>query len=416
MRLLLRLLPPPGVGRPLAVQAAIFAVGSGLFLSGSAVFFTQVVGLSPAAVGVGLSVSGLVSMLLAVPLGSLVDRVGAQRMWVAAICLELAMYLLYPFVRGFVGFLAVVIALSLVEGSGGTARSVYTMEVIPQADRVRILAYQRSALNVGFTVGAGLAGLVLWIDTRPAYLALPLGYALVLAFNAAWVARLPRVAPTAGRPAAAGWAARFAVFADRSFLAVVTIAAVLWTTDTVYMVVSPLWLIAHTDAPRALIPWLVALNTVLVVILQVWVSRGGDTVSGAARCMRRAGFALAAACVLLAATGFSTGAVTIGLFLVVGVALTAAEMYQSAGVWGINSQLPPADLRGQYIGASRMVGQLRQILAPAALTALTVTWGGPVGWLLIAAAVSVAGVLAVPVTAWAARSPRLGSVPEPVGV
>ncbi|MFD0788063.1 MFS transporter, partial [Micromonospora azadirachtae] len=55
--------PPAGLTRALAVQAMVYAVGSGLFHAGSAVFFTRALGLSAAQVGLGLSIAAGVSLL-----------------------------------------------------------------------------------------------------------------------------------------------------------------------------------------------------------------------------------------------------------------------------------------------------------------------------------------------------------------
>ena len=63
------------------MQSVLFAIGEGTFLTGSAVFFTQIVGLSAGQVGLGLTVAGVVSFFLAVPLGKLADRIGPKRMW-----------------------------------------------------------------------------------------------------------------------------------------------------------------------------------------------------------------------------------------------------------------------------------------------------------------------------------------------
>lgn len=74
-----RMLPPTPLARRLSVQSIMFAVGEGVFLTGSAVFFTQIVGLSAAQVGLGLTAAGVVTFFFAVPLGRLADRVGAKR-------------------------------------------------------------------------------------------------------------------------------------------------------------------------------------------------------------------------------------------------------------------------------------------------------------------------------------------------
>ena len=59
----------------------LFAIGEGTFITGSAVFFTQIVGLSAGQVGIGITVAGLAAFVCSVPLGKLADRIGPKRMW-----------------------------------------------------------------------------------------------------------------------------------------------------------------------------------------------------------------------------------------------------------------------------------------------------------------------------------------------
>ena len=77
---LVRLAGPTPLVRRLSTQSVLSAFGDGVFLTGSAVF-TQVVGLSAARVGLGLTIAGVVTFLVAVPLGKLSDRFGAKRVW-----------------------------------------------------------------------------------------------------------------------------------------------------------------------------------------------------------------------------------------------------------------------------------------------------------------------------------------------
>src|SRR5262245_37255588 len=98
-RLLSRVLPPAGLPRKLSFQSAVIAVGGGTFITGSVVFFTHVLRLSPLQIGTGLSISGLASLGMSLPLGALADRVGGQRAWVAGAVAEAAGFLSYPFAR-----------------------------------------------------------------------------------------------------------------------------------------------------------------------------------------------------------------------------------------------------------------------------------------------------------------------------
>ncbi|NES16479.1 MULTISPECIES: MFS transporter [Micromonospora] len=402
--------PPAGLTRALAVQAMVYAVGHGLFQAGSAVFFTRALGLSPAQVGLGLSLAAGVSLLGTVPLGALTDRYGSQGVWLVGLLVEAALFASYPFVGGFAGFLAVVAALAVVDAATGVARQVYSINVLPAEERVTALAYQRSSLNVGFGLGAVISGGVLALDTMAAYRGMVWFNAAMLLVTALFVGRLPRL--PGGRRSATP-TSRLAVFRDRPFLAVALLSGLLSSHGTLYLVVLPLWVLSRTDAPRTLIAALVLLNTVLAVLLQVRVSRGADTTSGAARALRDGGLLIALFCLVLPLSAVTGGWVTIGVLVAAAVVLTLAELVQSAGMWGITSTLPPAAQRGAYVGAFRLGGQLQYLVAPAGLTALGVSTGGW-GWFPLAALFTVAALAAVPLVAWAASRPRLGAAaPEP---
>ena len=55
-----RILPPSKLERDLALQCVLSAFATGSFLTGTAVFFTQVVGLTGAQVGLGMSIAGTI--------------------------------------------------------------------------------------------------------------------------------------------------------------------------------------------------------------------------------------------------------------------------------------------------------------------------------------------------------------------
>ncbi|KKK06154.1 hypothetical protein LQ51_09865 [Micromonospora sp. HK10] len=393
--------------RALAVQAMVYAVGSGLFQAGSAVFFTRALGLSAAQVGLGLSVAAGVSLLGAVPLGGLTDRYGPQRVWVLGLLLEAALFGAYPLVGGFLGFLAVVVALALVHAAAGTARQVYSINALPPAERVTAMAYQRSLLNVGFGLGAVISGLVLAVDTMAAYRAMAWFIAAVFLVTSIFVQRLPRL-PEVTR--AVEPMSRFAVLRDRPFMTVSLLSGLLTAHQTLYLTVMPLWILTHTDAPKTLIAGLVLFNTVLIVLLQVRASRGADTAPGAARASRRGALLIALFCLVLPVSGATRGALTVVVLVAAATLLILAELIESAGAWGLTATLPPAAQRGAYVGAFQLGSQLQYLIAPAGLTALGVTTGGW-GWYPAAAIFALVGLVIVPAVAWAGRMPRLG---EPV--
>ncbi|HEY3009320.1 MAG TPA: MFS transporter [Micromonosporaceae bacterium] len=360
-------------------------MGSGTFLTGSVVFFTQVVGLTPVQIGIGFSLVGMVGLFGSLPLGHLADRIGGQRAWVAGALLEAAAFVGYPFAHGFWSFVFVIVAGSIgdVVASGG--RTVYIAAALPVQIRVRAMAFMRAYLNVGFTVGAGLGAAALALRSDGGLIAMALLNAAGLAVNAAVVSRMPAV--TAER-VTQGRVSPWGVLRDHPYTALATVFAVVWL--------------------HGMLGALFGLNTVMAVLLQVPATRGADTAAGSVRLMRRAGVASAVACPVIALSGATRGWVTVGVLALSVVLTTATELWSSAAQWYFQTELPPADQRGAYLGANRSVMGVSRMVGPAALTFLAIQTGGW-GWWVIAVLFVACVVATQPVVAWVQRTPRNGA-------
>ena len=105
-----RILPPTKLERDLALQCVLSAFATGSFLTGTAVFFTQIVGLTGSQVGLGMSIAGVVTLLLSLPLGRLSDRVGAKPLWAVASLVEALLYFAWPLAGGMLTFVAAAVA------------------------------------------------------------------------------------------------------------------------------------------------------------------------------------------------------------------------------------------------------------------------------------------------------------------
>ncbi len=388
-----RFLPPTPLARRLSAQSILFAVGEGAFLTGSAVFFTHVVGLSASQVGLGLTIAGLSSFAFAVPLGRFADRVGPRRLWAAVAVVEAAAYLVWPWLEGFWQFLAMVVVLRIFGTAGGAARGAYTLNVFTREERVRSLAFMRSALNIGFTLGAMIGGLALATNSDTVIRWMPLVPAAILALNAMLIARLPDSERTAASadPVAGTDVTRTSVLRNRAFLALSFFDGILSTNQILLNVVIPLWLVQETDAPRVLLAWLFGTNTVLAVLFQVPASRGAETVNGALRAARISTGFMVLSCFIVMVTHDTLGWTTILLVWLGHVTVTGAELFQSAGHWGFSSELTEPERRAEYQGVSQVGGTLGSVWAPALFTFLAMGWG-TTGWLVIAAIVTVAGI------------------------
>lgn len=381
-RWLASLVPPTPLARKLSLQSILFAVGEGAFLTGSAVFFTRIVGLSAAQVGLGLTVAGVVSFFFAVPSGRLADRIGPKRMWALGAFAQAALYLVWPWIGGFGAFLAMMVVLEVVSVAGGAGRGAYTLDVFPREERVRSQAFMRAALNLGFSVGALLGGVALAFNSDEVVRMVPVVTAAILALNALLITRLPDAEHDTA-PVDTEQLINPGALRNKGFLALSACEGVLATNQVLLNIVIPLWLVQETDAPQVLLAWLFGTNTVMAVLLQVAAARGVDSVDRSLRAARISAFFFVLSCGIVLVTHDTLGWVTIALVWLGHVTVTGAELYQSAAHWGFMSELSDPDRRGEYQGAAHLGGTVGSVWAPAAYTFLAMEWG-TTGWLLIA--------------------------------
>jgi MFS family permease len=417
--LLIRILSDDPLIRAMSYQSVLSAFGEGTFLTGSAVFFTQIVGLSAAQVGLGMTIAMACQFLLSVPLGRLADRVGTKRTWVYGSVLELALFLCWPLAADFAEYVAVTVAMELVESWMRAGRNAYRFQVFPREKRVSSNAYMRAARNVGYTLGAAAGGVALGFGNDAVIRAIPLFSAAVLVVNVLMILPLPTIGGSggAGEPAMeqavehAG--ERRSALHNRGFVVMSFFDGILETHQVLLNTVIPLWLVQETDAPRVLLAWLFGTNTVMAVLLQVAAARGVTDVRSALGAQRRGAICMLVSCVIVAITHDTTGAVTIGLVWLGHLTVTGAELFQSAGEWGLQAELSDPARMGEYQGAAQLGSTLGYVWAPAAYTYLAMEWHD-LGWVLIAAIIVVAAIGIQPSARAAERYLARTTQPTPV--
>ncbi|MEK8227360.1 MFS transporter [Oerskovia sp. M15] len=127
----------------------VSAVGLGLFLSGSVLYYTTIVGLSNAQVGTGLSVAAVAGVLFAVPIGAIADRVGARNALVVIMAWRGAWFVALALVDGPVGFVIAAVSLAVAEGATPPTVQSLVGAITQGADRTRTMAIVRTVRNVG---------------------------------------------------------------------------------------------------------------------------------------------------------------------------------------------------------------------------------------------------------------------------
>lgn len=383
-----------GPVRLLGVLHLFDAFGNGIFLGGSAVYLTQVVGLSATQVGIGLSLAGLAGLASSTILGVVADRMGARPTLSIVLFAGAAAYLLYPLVLSPLSFFVLAAMIGALEWGCGPSFISLIAEFTPERKRVRVRAILRVLFNVGFGLGSLTAAVLTGANSELLIRLFPVINAATFVVAAILVLRLPKVD---ARPIAPG-SARFKALRDVPFLRVVGVTTILALQTSVLTVGIPLWIVVGTGLPKPLAPALIAVNAVAVVALQVRASRGAESRQGATRVARLAGLAGCAGCVVLAASAGLPPWATLAVVLAGVVALTAAELWQVASAFSLGFELAPDDRRAEYLGAFQMTTVAQSIAGPVMVAAL-VGGGSGTGWLVVAALFGLGGVLIGPAVA-----------------
>ncbi|MGW4793265.1 MFS transporter [Nonomuraea sp. NPDC004297] len=374
-----RVFPSTAAGNRLVLVALVDSFGTGIFLAGSVVFLTRVAGLTAAQIGLGLSAAGIVGLISTVPIGIVADRAGARKVLVALQVWRAAWFVAYAYTASFAFFVVVACMLSMAEKATGPLNQAVVGAAVGDDDRVRTMALVRVVRNVGFSLGALAGTTLVALDSHAGFRGIVLTNAASFLLAGVLLARIPLLNPAAGARRNGPWHS-LASLRDGRYLALTALNGVVVMHMTLLSVGIPLWIVMHTSAPPPLTGLIILVNTVLVVLLQIRASRGCDDITVASGRMRWAAGALAGCCLLLGLSSGTTSVVATGLVLAAVVLLTAAEMWQAAGSWGISYELAPPDRRGEYLSVFSLGTTLQSIVGPVLLTALVVPHA-TVGWL-----------------------------------
>ncbi|MGW6391715.1 MFS transporter [Streptomyces sp. NPDC055103] len=390
-------IPATPAGRSFAITSLINAIGTGLYLAGSAVFFVRSVGLTTAQVGLGLALSGVVGFLTTVPIGALADRFGAKPTLVALQLWRAGGFVALAFAQGMVSFTVVSCCLAAAEAATQPMTQAVASATTEGTDRTRTMAIVRTVRNVGFSLGALLAAPLLAADRVWTYRGIVLGTAAAFVLSAAMLSRV-RTATTATVQRKVNPLAALREFRDWRYLLLTTLNGVLNLHTTILAVGLSLWAIQATHVSAGFLPVLILVNTVMSIVLQVPISRLVDHEGGAERALRLGGFALTGCCLALALADAPSSALAAGAVLLAAcVLLTFGEMWQAVGGWELSDKFAPEDSKGVYLSVFSLGNTGQRIVGPALITAVVIA-AGPAGWIALAALFGVAGLLVAPVT------------------
>ena len=363
--------------------AGSFVSRFGSFVLPFLVLYLTTRGYSPAQAGIAISAYGVGSLGAAAVGGHLADRVG-RRETIAASMLSSAAVMVALSQAGSLPLILVLTALAgLTSEAYRPASSALLADLVPAGRRVTAFATYRFAINLGFSAGPAVAGLL----AERAYVLVFLGDAATSAvFGVMALVLLPATraaAPAAGSDAGQPPGGVRTILADVPFLvflAASTATAIVYFQQEAAL---PLQVLADGHS-TAIYGSLISLNGLVVTAIELPFS------SVTRRYPPRR--VIAAGSVLLGVGFGATALVTSAPLLAVTVVVWTLGEIVAAPVSGAYvADISPPHMRGRYAGGWGMTYGLALIVGPALGTAVyaaspDLLWGGCVGLGVLAAA------------------------------
>lgn len=391
--------PESGPQRALIAASFVSRVGNGLFNTAAILYFTLVVHLPAAQVGAGLTIAGLCGLAAGIPAGNLADRYGPRVISLTAQAVLTVTMASFVFIDSWLAFTLVATLDRLAATASGAAGGALVARVggeRPAAFRARL----RTFVNLGVVVGTLGAAVALQIDTRPAYTALILANAASFALAGLIVLiGVPNYRPLPKPEAHRQWS----VLADRPYMSFVALYSAMGLQYQTVSLLLPIWLAAHTDAPRWTVAAVYAVNSGVCVLLQSRLGSKVETPRQGGRAFRRAGLLFLVSCPLMALTADVPAWVAPALAVLAVCLHSVGEVWESSGGYALGFGLAPDHAQGQYQGLFGIGFDAGQALAPLILTGAVLALGHT-GWLLLALFFAALGTAGPPVAAWAERT------------
>ncbi|MEJ1221089.1 MFS transporter [Streptomyces sp. CCNWLW237] len=406
----------PGADRAGAPRAPIYtveladAVGLGMYLASSVLFLNRAVDLSNHEVGLILGASGVASMAGAMPIARAAERFGIRNALCLLFVVRGAAFLGLSLASSFV----VALLVSLVAGllSRGIGPLIESAMLAAgdgdKAGEVGALARLRTLRNAGMAAGALPAGWAITMDERWAYQLVLGSSAVVFVCCAVVCRRFPAEGEGPAGKRAGTAADRAGILRNRPFLGITVLYGALTLSALVLAIGLPLWIVQETEAPGWSVTLCQLLNTVLVVLLQVRISRGSEKHRRARGMMLQGGILSALAAVAVPLSGDVGRYQAVAVVAVVAVLFTLAELYIVAGCMGAALLHIPQERRTGHLAAFNLGFAAATVIGPP-LISTSLAWGAWTwsGWAAFFLAVG-AAALAVP----PAKEPEAGARTE----
>jgi MFS family permease len=396
-------LPRIGTARPFALAMIIDAVGSGLFLPFSLLYFHRTGGLSLTEAGLGLTIAMLIAVPAPLAAGALVDRAGPKTVAVATNATRAVGFLGYLFVHDLATLIAVALLVSVSDRLFWVAQPALIGEFAASGSRDRWFGLTVALRAAGLGIGGLLAGLAVSSLGLVGYHALTVANAASFALAALLIAslRTSKRAAVAASLAEEGPRGFRAVLTDRPFCWIVASNLAFGIARTMILVGFPVYAIQVLGAPAWLTGVIYAVYTALLAVGQTSLVRRLER-HRRTRALMLGALLWVGSFVFLAAAPLLPHEAIVTYLSGVTVLYTVAVMVHAGVIDALVVEAAPEMLRGRYVAAFNLSWAVANALAPGLFTIL-LAWYTGLPWIVLA------GLLLLALVGVRHAEPRLAS-------
>lgn len=359
--------------------------GTGFYLAVSAIFLTRSAGVTVSEVGPVLAVAGLVAFFGSVHVGRLGDRIGARQVLLALYLLRAAAFAGLTLVHDLAVTVAMLSVIALADQAAWSLYQALANVMAGKQERVGLMARMRVVTNIGITIGTVPAGIAL--AARGSFAPLLLANAASYLLAGLVVATLP-----AGVPAEGPQERRRLLVPSPATAVMISINGLMSLWVMILNIGLPLWVVAATPAPRALVAILYGTNTVVAIFVQAPVARWVSSYLRAVRAQRLAGVMLALCCGCLAGAAFAGPAAATALLIAGVLCLSGGELLTVSSAWEVSFRLAPEGRSAEFFATYALGLAGSQVLGPMLITGAVLALGVP-GWIALAGLFIMGGLI-----------------------
>jgi predicted MFS family arabinose efflux permease len=338
-----------------------------------ALYLTRHLGYTLTQAGLALSVYGVGSLVSGPLSGLLCDRLGSLRVMKASLLLSGILLFPLPWIRGYSALLGFILAWAVVTEAFRPANLASLSDFALPEQRRAAFALNRLAINLGWSVGPALGGLIAAVSFPALFLVNGVMTVLsggVLTLSLRADRALPEAVGTPGQPSAE---AGIPAWNNGRYIAVLVGLLPAFLVFCQFMSTLPLFLVRDLGLPESSYGFIITINTAIILALEV-------PLNGAMAHWRN-GKALSLGALLVAigfgalafATGFWSAAAAV-------VVWTFGEMVLLPSSAACVADLSPQSRRGEYMGLYQASFSLALISGPWLGTKILEVWGSQALW------------------------------------